>query len=147
MHNLNEELLSSWIRLSLGIMNDKIVSDLPYNEALICHILYRQQHRKPHEPLTATDLCEKTRMLKSQMNRTLCSMEERGLIWRERSTDDKRLVYIHVNSAPDSPYMRQHAKIIEIVDGIIDRLGEDRIGEVIRTFNDIVDAAREVLQK
>ena len=82
---MNEELLEAWLRLSTILCNDRIVSEMPYNEALICNILYRQEMQKEDKKLTATDLCKQTKMLKSQMNRTLQCMEEKKIITRQRS--------------------------------------------------------------
>ena len=73
----------------------------------------------PEDPLTATDLCNTTRMLKSQMNRTLNSMEEKGFITRERSTEDKRQVYVTLNAKQAELYINQHAKILKVLDAII----------------------------
>lgn len=43
MKGFNEELLSAWLRLSNTICNERIVTQLPYNEALICNILNNQR--------------------------------------------------------------------------------------------------------
>ena len=147
MHNLSEELLDSWIRLSLTIMNEKVVSDLPYNEALLCNILYRQQREDVDKLLTATDLCEMTRMQKSQMNHTLSSMEQRGLITRERSSADTRQSFIRLCANSDSLYQMQHAKTLAIAGEIIARLGEEQTRHIIETFDVIIGAAGEVLKK
>ena len=98
MKDLNEEVLDAWLRLTTAISNAKLVSDMPYNEALICNLLYNSQKQQPDIPLTATDLCKTTQILKSQMNRTLQSMEDKGLIERERSTLDKRQVFLRLNT-------------------------------------------------
>lgn len=145
MEPLNEELLGGWMRLSLAIMNERMVSDLPYNETLLCHILYRQQQDDPDTLLTATDLCARTRMLKSQMNQTLSSMEQRGLISRERSSRDKRQILIRLNAQPSSAYMQQHRKILAITDELIDRFGEEKTREIIAMFETIIDTVQEVL--
>lgn len=86
---MNEELLEAWLRLSTILCNDRIVSEMPYNEALICNILYRRQRQDKKGTTTATDLCRQTKMLKSQMNRTLQSMEDKKIITRRRSDTDK----------------------------------------------------------
>lgn len=146
MSTLNETLLNGWIDLSLAIVNEKVVSELPYNESLICNILNRQQRYRPDSYLTATDLCELTRMQKSQMNRTLISLEKRGLIMRERSKEDKRQIFIRLKQAPEGPYQRQHEKILTLVNDIVKKLGKRRAQEVIKTFRDIVTVAGEVLK-
>ena len=63
MKGLNEELLEAWLRLSRVINNERIVSDMPYNESVICNILYREQVKNPGEYLTATDLCRELSLI------------------------------------------------------------------------------------
>ena len=143
---LNEELLSSWIKLTMTISNEKLVSDMPYNEAVICNILYRNNKSNPDRLLTATDLCRETRMLKSQMNRTLTSMEDKGLILRTRSKDDKRQIFVELNNDEIGLYVSQHSKILNLVDMMISHFGEDKIIEIIKLFDQISDIAEEVMK-
>ena len=108
MQNINEKVLSAWLKLSTAICNERIVSELPYNESLVCGILHENAVEHPEEKITATDLCEKTNMQKSLMNRTLNSLEEKGLIFRKRSEKDKRQVFVSMNMDNAEVYERQH---------------------------------------
>ena len=67
----NEALLGAWLRLSTSINNSRLVTELPYNESLICNVLYRNDLLHNEKKLTATELCAETKILKSQMNRSL----------------------------------------------------------------------------
>ena len=96
-------------------------------------------------PLTATDLCKATQILKSQMNRTLQSMEDKGLIQRERSTLDKRQVFLRLNT--DSPAFRtQHAKSLKLIDSLIEKTGEDKAEKIAQLFTEIATLAQETIQ-
>ena len=97
MENINENLLNTWLRLSTSVVNSRLVSNLSYNESLVCNILYHAQKKEPDQLLTATDLCNATKMLKSQMNRTLNQLEEKKLITRIRSSSDKRQLFVKFN--------------------------------------------------
>ena len=77
----SEDVLNAWLRLTTTVNNVRLAGELPYYELLICGILYRNQKSGAPGSLTATELCGETRMLKSQMNRTLNSMEKKGLIF------------------------------------------------------------------
>lgn len=143
--NMNEELLDAWLKLSVAINNEKVVSDMPYNEALICNILYRNQIHDPLKKLTATDLCNATKMQKSQMNRTLNSMEEKSLIMRERSELDKRQVFVSLNMEQNEIYERQHVKILEIIDSLTERLGEEKSKQALQLFTMITNIAEEIM--
>ena len=144
MINKNEELLHAWLRLCTSISNERITSDMPYNEALICNFLYRNKLLHPDRIPTATDLCRFTKMLKSQMNRTLQCMEEKGIITRKRSEKDKRQIFVVLNEEC-SIYQKQHVKILKIVETLMDRLGTDNIDTIISMFTKIADTADEVL--
>lgn len=150
MKKINEELLSAWLRLSNTICNERIVTQLPYNEALVCNILYNQRNEHPDQYLTATDLCEKTRIIKSLMNRILNSLEKKGFIIKQRSEEDKRNVYVIFNERYISVYEKGHNEVLEVVDSIIDRLeermGENKTKEIVDIFNTISDVSLEVIK-
>lgn len=146
----NEELLSAWLRLSNTICNERIVTQLPYNEALVCNILYNQRRKHPHVYLTATDLCEKTRLIKSLMNRTLNSLEKKGIIVKERSTTDRRNVYVLFNEINMKLYEDEHNEVLRVVDEVVEKIessvGREKTEEIIDIFNVISDAALDVVK-
>lgn len=145
MKELNEKILDAWVRVSLAINSERVVSDLTYNESVICNILYRNERLESGAKTTATDLCNQTKMLKSQMNRTLNSLEKREIITRKRSDTDKRQIYVKFNLDKADVYIKQHAKILRLVDTFIERFGEGKANEIVEMFNAISDMADEVM--
>ena len=145
MQNINEKVLSAWLKLSTAICNERIVSELPYNESLVCGILHGNAVEHPEEKITATDLCEKTNMQKSLMNRTLNSLEEKGLIFRKRSEKDKRQVFVSMNMENAEVYERQHKNILRVVDEIVEKVGKEKADEVVSLFTLISNKAKEVI--
>jgi len=143
---LNEVLLGAWLRLSTSINNSRLVSEMSYNESLICNILYRNALEHPEQKLTATDLCRESRILKSQMNRILTQLENRNLVTRERSPEDKRKIYVSLSSEQSNTYLKQHAQILKLLDAIIEKFGEEQTLEIIRALNGISDVADEVIK-
>ncbi len=144
MNNLNETLLNTWLRLSTTINNPRLVSELTYNESLVCNILYQHRFKQIESPLTATDLCQKTNMLKSQMNRTLTQLESRHMITRERSSVDKRQIFITMNLEQCHIYEHQHQQILNILDAVIDRLGNEKAHRADELLNEISDIAEQL---
>ena len=134
MDNLHEDLLSAWLQLSTSINNTRVVSELTYNESLICNILYNNSKHNSDKKLTATDLCATTKMLKSQMNRTLNQLESRNLITKERSSLDKRCIFITMNEAQKSAYETQHKRILQIIDSIVFNIGEAESRRAVDLF-------------
>lgn len=146
MQNINEKVLSAWLKLSTAICNERIVSELPYNESLVCGILHENAVEHPEEKITATDLCEKTNMQKSLMNRTLNSLEEKGLIFRKRSEKDKRQVFVSMNMENAEVYERQHKNILRVVDEIVEKVGKEKADEIVSLFTLISNKAKEVIE-
>ena len=86
----NERLLSAWLKMILAVDSERVVSELSYNESIICNVLYSNSNAE----MTATELCNITNMQKSLMNRTLKSLEIKKLVKRTRSSIDKREIVI-----------------------------------------------------
>ena len=145
MEQLNEALLQAWMKLSSSIINRRVVDELSYKESQVCHILYHNYRTGNTKQLTATDLCTQTKMLKSQMNRTLTLLEGKGIVERVRSQQDRRQIYVTMNWEGAHKYRQQHERILKLVDGIIDRLGTQQAEETIRLFGAISDIAEQLL--
>lgn len=146
MDELKENILKSWIRMSLSIHDERIVSSMSYNESLIFHLLYNHQQQFAEQSMTATELCHTMRMQKSQMNRTLTQMEQKELIVRERSTQDKRQVFVRINFDKIGIYQKQHEQILKVIDELITMIGKDKAEDVVRLFELIADAAEKVIK-
>lgn len=147
MNQINESLLNAWLRLSTSVVNSRLVSDLSYNESLVCGILYKHSLANTACKLTATDICATTNILKSQMNRILNQLEKKSMIIRERSTEDKRQVWISFNMEKAETYQKQHDKILKLVDSIINKIGMDKAIETIKMLNTVSDAANQIMNE
>lgn len=146
MHITNEEVLNAWLKLSTVIHNGRMPLEMPFNELLICGILYRNEKAEKPGEITATDLCAETKMLKSQMNRTLNSMEKKGLILRTRSEKDRRQVYIRFQMDKTDVYEKEHERILVFVDRLLDKVGREHTEDIVRLFTLISNIAGEVIQ-
>ena len=119
-----EALLQAWMQMSVCIRGNRLLSDLSFNEIMLCGMLYRRENAglPPH---SATELGEKMRLLKSQMNHILTSMEKAGLVERTRGTEDKRVIHVHLTKAGREIYEQEHARVMEIMSLIHSDLGEE----------------------
>lgn len=145
MENLNEKMLSAWLTMSSVVNNERIVSTIPFNEAHVCNLLYRQRIESPEAHLTATELCAQTRMLKSQMNKVLASLEKRNMIERFPAPDDKRKAYIRLVEENLPRFEAVHARSIALVDHAIDRLGSKDAELLVNLFLRVADYVDESL--
>lgn len=138
-----ERLLSAWLTLSSTLWNERVVSGMTFNEAFVCNLLSHRAEEAPDQPLTATALCERTRLLKSQMNKVLSEMEKKGYIQRLRSTQDKRQIFLHLTDEGKQAYAKEHAGITAILTALVAELGEKRTLQIA----DAVDDVSHALQK
>ena len=137
---LNEAILDAWLQLTAIVNNDRLVSDLTLNESLVIRLL-----NQADQPLSASELCQRMTMKKSQMNRTLTAMEDKGLILRKRTSHDKRRMDILLTSKGQQLVEYQHRKILRLIDALVRRLGEQQASEVRKLFLSIAAMASEEL--
>ncbi len=121
-----EKLLGAWLKLSAAIRNERIVTGMTFNEAYICNLLLKRKAEESSPPLTATELCNETGLLKSHMNKTLIAMEKKGYITRARSNDDKRAVYINIPDNGALAYTKSHEITLNIMRDLVEKLGEEK---------------------
>ena len=133
-HNLQEALLHAWMQMSVFVRGNRLLTEFSFNEIMICGLLYRRQESGT-TPLTATELGEQTNLLKSQINHILTQMEQRGWIERIRSTSDKRVIYVHLSELGRESYLKEHAKVLEILNIVHRELGSEKAQELTALLN------------
>ena len=126
---LNEDLLAVWLRLTCVIDNHRLAAAhaaeerLPFNEAMVCGLLAQASDGS----MTASELCRQTRILKSQMNAILRSLERKGLISRQRSRTDRRQVELRLLPEGMARFQEGHRQSVAIVDQLISEMGEEKV--------------------
>lgn len=138
---LMEDLLGAWMAMSIGIKGNRILKALSFNEMVICRLLYRagQEGRE----ITATDLCHETRLLKSQVNKVLSDLEEKGLLYRHRDSADKRRVFLRMTEEKKGIYLKEHRHVMSIIQQVCDRLSKQEIEILVEKMGKVVDIMDE----
>ena len=142
MEDIKEKALDAWLQFLTAVNTERIVTSMTFNEAVVCNILNRNKEKV----FTATELCNKMKMQKSLMNRTLTSMEEKGWISRIRSTLDKRQVFVKWNEQANAIYEKEHEAVLNLVDRILSKVGYEKANEVIQMFSLIASVAQGEIQ-
>ena len=132
-----DKLLDSWLNLTSTLWNTRLVSSLTYNEAHVMGLLLR--HSTPANPMTATDLIRRTRLLKSQMNKILTALESRGYITRTRSELDKRMIFILLTTEGTSAYLEEHKNVDAILNQLVTKIGTERALLIARELSEITE--------
>ena len=145
MDTLSESLLTAWLRLSNVVNNQRLVTGLSFNEALVCNLLAKAQ--RADRSITAKDLCDETRILKSQMNAILLSLERQGVIQRQQSKQDRRRVDLLLLPEGLRRYDASHQRILSLVDRLIAAMGEDKVRQLIPLLHQAVDTFDSIQQE
>ena len=142
-----DKLLDAWLNLTSTLWNTRLVTSMTFNEAHVLGILMRRDSGT--SPMTATDLIRRTRLLKSQMNKILTSLEKQGFISRTRASADKRMIHIHLTQEGRDAYLAQHKGVEIILARLIGQFGEERalavakdLSEITAILDDIVPLPR-----
>lgn len=134
---IGEDLLRVWLSLTAVICSRRMVSGMTFNQAVVCNHLLYQQQSDPDHPLTATDLCEKMGLLKSQMNGILDQLEKLGYICRSRAHRDRRQIALHITDAGKAAYQISHSRASELLSALVDRVGTQEIAELTQELNHV----------
>ena len=147
--DVGEALLSAWVDASIAIINERIVALLTYKESLVCRELKRAGAVVGGSVagLTATELCQTTRMVKSQMNHILTSLEEKHVVVRNRSEKDKRRIEVLLDASPDGLYQHQHDQLVAMVNRMASLMGTERAWETTQNMCELASVADWVLSE
>lgn len=144
MEDVNERLVAAWLKITAVLMDHRMVKSMTFNEAFVCNLLNRRKREANDAPVTATWLCEETGMLKSQMNKTLNMLEEKELIVRERSKQDRRKVYIYLQEKNIGIYRKEHEDVLNFVKCLQEQAGADKVEDIIIRMNELADIIKKI---
>lgn len=143
---LPEQILKKWLDVTSSIQNDRIVQDLPYNEALVCnHLIYAKTQTPDY--LTPSKLCQKTGMQKSLMNRVLKSLAEKDLIEYVDDISDKRVTPVRINAGKQDVFLKEHNKNVHIVEQLVEFWGPEKSLRILEALTDIEEGAAKIIHQ
>lgn len=142
-----EQFLEAWLRISSTVCNERIVSNMPFNEALVCNILYYFSMMEPDRELTATDLCQMAHMHKTLMNRTLNNLEKKKIIRKEQDDSDKRRSFVKIDDTNFEEFIRVHNDTMEFVNKVVKVIGMEKMKNATQAFHDVAQAVDDIMYK
>lgn len=133
---VHEELLEKWILLSQIIKNNRLVGgDVSHIEILILYLATNNANNT----ISVKELIETSKILKSQMNRTLNNMIIKNWIIKRQVLNDKRCQEICVTKEGLNILQNTYQKILNYAKRIVDIISKDDALEVIRIFSKFID--------
>ena len=136
MFDRSLDLIQAWVQLSCILRNSRFTKALPYNEAIVMLQLYQAGDR----PITIKQITEQTHMLKSQVNRTINSLEEKGLLERCEPEGDRRLGYVRMRNDRLVLFLQVHNESLQIAKEIGTIIGPEDTENFIRISNKLAQS-------
>ena len=106
-----------------------------YNEAIIMLLLYKRYCEDGIGLISVQEIIQETKMLKSLVNRTINSLQSKGLLERCPGEKDRRTLSVRCVREKLSVFLEVHNSSLNVATGILDIIGE----EDAETFIRIVD--------
>lgn len=135
-----EDLLLAWVSLSGIVKNTRITKGLMYNEAIVMLLLYKRYCEDGVGLISIKEITQKTKMLKSLVNRTINSLEEKQLLERAEAAGDRRMSYVKCVEARLDTFLQVHNTSLGVAQSIINIIGEEDTDSFVRIVKKIEDA-------
>lgn len=134
-----EQLLQAWVTLSGIMKNNRITTAGPlvYNEAIVMLSVYKRYLLDGEGLTSIKDIIIETNMLKSMANRTINSLEKKGLIVRCPGIQDKRTVSIKCVKEKLDIFMEVHRSSLKVAGDIADIIGSEDVTHFVRIVQKI----------
>lgn len=129
-------LIQAWVSLSGMLKNSRFTKELPYNESIVMLQLYQAGE----QPISIKQITDRTHMLKSQVNRTINSLEEKGLLERCEGEGDRRLGYVRLRKERLELFLQVHAASMEIAKDISGIIGPEDTEHFIRIVSKLAQS-------
>lgn len=126
-------LLQAWVRLSSILKNSRFTKGLSYNESILMLHLYEQSDGT----LSVQQIIARTGMLKSLANRTINSLEQKGLLERCHQQGNKRSLYVRCCKDNLDAFLKVHDSSIAIAQTIESIIGPEDTAAFIRIVDKI----------
>lgn len=127
-----EQLLQAWVKISGMMKNNRITKGLSYNEAIVMRMLYNRYMENGMGLVSVQEILHETGMLKSQVNRTVNALEEKGLLERAAGEQDKRTLFVKCVEEKLDVFLEVHQSSLKVANGILAIIGEEDADAFIR---------------
>ena len=131
MEKTNLALIQAWVRLCGMLKKSRFSAALPYNESIVMLQLYQAGEK----PISIKEIINQTRMLKSQVNRTINALETKGLLERCPGFGDRRIGYVRIVKEKMEQVLQVQTSFSEIGQNISNIIGPDDTAHFIRIVN------------
>ena len=133
---LEEELLRAYINMSVNIKENRLLSDLSFNEIMVMNLIVEEER-------SFKELEERLNILKSQLNRIINDLKAKGLVETYIPLDDKRKLIIKKGNNIEL-YNTEHERMLRLMSLVKNKLGEADFNKLIELLNETTNVIKGV---
>lgn len=139
-----EKLLHAWVKISSIVKNTRLTKGLQYNESIVMLLIYNRYAEDGIGCISIKEITEETKMLKSLVNRTVNSLEKKGLLTRCSIPGDKRMTYVRCVKEKLGIFLDVHKHSLALSQRVIDIIGTEDTEAFIRLVKKIYDVKFQI---
>lgn len=136
------QLLKAWMNLALHVRENRFLAEIPFNQMALCSLL-----NDAPSGLTAAELCRETGLLKSQMNKEISALDQRGFIIRTGDPADKRRVLITLSPQGADAFSREHQRVMSLFENLSQAMGAEKTLQLAQLLNEAATEASSLIEK
>lgn len=133
---LEEELLRAYINMSVNIKENRLLSDLSFNEIMVMNLIVEEER-------SFKELEERLNILKSQLNRIINDLKAKGLVETYIPLNDKRKLIIKKGNNIEL-YNSEHERMLRLMSLVKNKLGEADFKKLIELLNETTNVIKGV---
>lgn len=130
--DLRERLLNAWIGLNGYLKDSRVTQTMTYNEAVTMKLVLDQYRQDGVGRTPVQAILRKTRMLKSQVNRTVNALCRQGYLTKEKGGEDARALFVRPAPERLADFLAVHARSLQMAQTIIDVIGAEDAAQFVR---------------
>lgn len=131
--DLRERLLNAWIGLNGYLKDSRVTQAMTYNEAVTMKLVLDQYRQDGVGRTPVQAILRKTRMLKSQVNRTVNALCRQGYLTKEKGgEEDARALFVRPAPERLADFLAVHARSLQMAQTIIDVIGAEDAAQFVR---------------
>ncbi len=97
--------------------------------------------------IISSELARRLGITRSAVSQLVTKMEKDGVVKRVASPTDRKIAYIELSDESRAVFEAQCAEANDIMDRVVRRMGEERIRELIATYDDFFAALTQVQEE
>jgi len=133
---LNEQLITAWVKLTGILKNTRITQGMIYNEAIVMMLCYNRYREDGEGLISFREIVAETRMLKSLVNRTIDSLVKKQLLERVTGAD-KRTSFVRPVKENLDAFLTVHRSSLALAEKARSIIGDEDAAAFIRLTNKI----------